>query len=85
MKRLFYLFALVAAMACLSSCETMDMAVVHPSVVYIGGYPYYASSYYHYYDYYYYYYYVPRGTYRHTPPPSKRGQSTPRTHTRVRR
>ena len=74
MKRFLFIVMLMVSCFMLSSCETVDTAVVHPSVIYVGGYPYYSPSYYHYYYYvprhYTYYYSYPRHNNNHRSTPS---------------
>ena len=75
MRRLIIILMLTICSFALSSCETLEA----PSVVYIGGHPYYSSSYYYYnygYPRYYYYYGYPKHYYNY--------RSTPKSNTRTR-
>ena len=90
MKRfLFITILMIISCFMLSSCETIDTAVVHPSVIYVGGYPYYSPSYYHYYYYvprhYTYYYSYPRhnNNYRSTPSNNNTRTRTPNNSRRI--
>ena len=80
MKRFLFIIMLMVSCFMLSSCETIDTAVVHPSAIYVGGYPYYSPSYYHY------YYYVPRHyTYYYSyPRHNNNHRNTPSNNTRTR-